>query len=64
VPEYWIVDMTRGQALVHHDPTGDHVTTVTTVGGGPLALPGLDMTIDADDVIPPTGNPIRSAVRR
>jgi Uma2 family endonuclease len=57
VPEYWILDMTRGQILVHRDPVGDHFTTVTTVGGGPLTLPGLDMTIDADDVIPPAGKP-------
>lgn len=55
VSEYWIVDMNRGCILVHRDPAGDHYATIQTYVADPVALPGLDVTLDPADVIPPAG---------
>jgi Uma2 family endonuclease len=56
VPEYWVVDLTRGQVVVHRGPQNDGSwTSIQAVRPGErLALPGIEADLDVADVVSPS----------
>jgi Uma2 family endonuclease len=55
VPEYWVVDLTRGQVVVHRGPQEDGSwTSIQTVRPGErLTLPGIEAGLDVAQVVSP-----------
>lgn len=39
LPEYWVIDLVQGRAVIHRDPVGDHYEDVTFVAPGALLVP-------------------------
>lgn len=54
VPEYWVVDITRGQVVVHRGPQPDGSWTSVQAHrpGDRLDLPGIDDALDVAAIIP------------
>lgn len=55
VPEYWVVDLTRGEVIVHKDPAGDRFREIRTLGRDANLAPARfpDVVLSVADFLPP-----------
>lgn len=53
-PAYWVIDLSRGEVVVHENPRpdGSWATTQVRKVGERLALPGIDAELTVGEVLP------------